>query len=114
MFELGWIVDWLLSSEVKKLILDFFQLGTLRTTILMMIGAILGSYARRLWFRLVHPNQLQQGWDDLRQARRWFALERTVWAAQRRRLRAENAALRSENKALRERLDHLTAGMALA
>jgi regulator of replication initiation timing len=50
----------------------------------------------------------------LRQARRWFALERTVWAAQRRRLRAENAELRSENKALRERLDHLTAGMALA
>jgi hypothetical protein len=114
MFELGWIVDGLLSSGAKEFILDFFQLGTLRTTVLMMIGAILGSYARRLWFRLVHPNHLQQSWDDLRQARRWFALEQAVRAAQRRRLRAENAALRSQNRELREKLDHLTAGMALA
>ena len=59
MFELGWIADWLVSSGVKDFILDFFQLGTLRTTVLMMIGAILGSYARRLWFRLVHPRRPQ-------------------------------------------------------
>ena len=114
MLELGWIADWLVSSGVKEFILGFFQLGTLRTTVLMMIGAILGSYARRLWFRLVHPNQPRQSWDDLRQARRWFALERTVWATQRRRLRAENAELRSQNEELREKLEHLTAGMALA
>jgi hypothetical protein len=114
MVELGWITDWLVSSGVRDFMLDFFQLGTLRTTVLMMIGAILGSYARRVWFRLVHPNLLQQSWDDLRQARRWLALERAMLAAQRRRLRTENAALRAQSKALREQLDRLTAGMALA
>jgi hypothetical protein len=114
MFDFGWIADWLVTSGIRDFVLDFFQLGTLRTTVLMMIGAILGSYARCLWFRLVHPNQLRQSWDDLRQARRWFALERTVWSASRRRLRAENAELRSQNKALREKLDRLSTGMALA
>ncbi len=112
--EIGWIADWLVSSGVKEFVLDFLQLGAFKTIVWMMIGAILARYATRLWFRFVHPNQLQQGWDDLRQARRWLALERAVWAASRRRLRAENAALRSQNKELRERLSHLTTATALA
>ncbi|HWE18998.1 MAG TPA: hypothetical protein VG758_17725 [Hyphomicrobiaceae bacterium] len=119
MFEFGWaqwaqIVDWLADGGLRNFILDFFQLGAFRTVVWMMIGAILARYATRLWFRFVHPNQLQQSWDDLRQARRWFALERAVWTAHRRKLRLENARLRSQNKELRAKLDHLTSGMALA
>ncbi|MBO0763211.1 MAG: hypothetical protein J2P50_01260 [Hyphomicrobiaceae bacterium] len=94
--------------------LDFFQLGAFPTIVWMMIGAILARYATRLWFRFVHPNRLQQGWDDLRQARRSFALERAIFAAKRRRLCLENTQLRIENKELRARLDHLSTGMALA
>jgi hypothetical protein len=114
MSDIGWLADWLSSSRVNEFILDFFQLGAFKTIVWMMIGAILARYATRVWFRFVHPNQLQQSWDDLRQARRWLALERAVWTAHRRRLRAENAALRSQNKELREKLEHLTAGIALA